>query len=42
MLTGDPATEIVRLAEEEDVAMIVMGTHGRAILEPVTAKIFFF
>ena len=29
LLTGDPATEIVRLAEEEDVSMIVMGTHGR-------------
>jgi nucleotide-binding universal stress UspA family protein len=33
MLTGDPATEIVRLAEEEDVSMIVMGTHGRTGLK---------
>jgi nucleotide-binding universal stress UspA family protein len=29
MITGDPATAVVRLAEEEDVDMIVMGTHGR-------------
>jgi len=26
---GDPAGEIVRLAEEEKVDMIVLGTHGR-------------
>jgi nucleotide-binding universal stress UspA family protein len=29
LLTGDPAATIVRLAEEEDVDMIVLGTHGR-------------
>jgi nucleotide-binding universal stress UspA family protein len=29
LLSGDPATEIVRLAEQEHVDMIVMGTHGR-------------
>jgi universal stress protein A len=29
MLTGDPATAIVRIADEEHVDMIVMGTHGR-------------
>jgi nucleotide-binding universal stress UspA family protein len=29
MLTGDPANAIVRLADEEHVDMIVMGTHGR-------------
>jgi nucleotide-binding universal stress UspA family protein len=29
MLTGEPAAEIVRLAKEEDVDLIVMGTHGR-------------
>jgi nucleotide-binding universal stress UspA family protein len=29
LLTGDPATEIVRLAKEEDVDLIVMATHGR-------------
>ena len=26
---GDPATEIVRIAREEEVALIAMGTHGR-------------
>jgi universal stress protein A len=26
---GDPATEIIRVANEENVDMIVMGTHGR-------------
>ncbi len=29
LLTGDPATTIVRLANEERVDLIVMGTHGR-------------
>jgi nucleotide-binding universal stress UspA family protein len=29
LVTGDPATEIVRLAETEGADMIVMGTHGR-------------
>lgn len=29
LLTGDPAGAIARLAEEEDVDLIVMGTHGR-------------
>jgi nucleotide-binding universal stress UspA family protein len=29
LLTGDPANEIVRVAKEEGVEMIVMGTHGR-------------
>jgi nucleotide-binding universal stress UspA family protein len=29
LLMGDPATEIVALAEEENVDLIVMGTHGR-------------
>ena len=29
LVTGDPATEIVRLAKDENVDMIVMGTHGR-------------
>ena len=28
-ISGDPATAIVRLAEEEGVDLIVMGTHGR-------------
>ena len=30
LITGDPATEIVRLARDEEAEMIVMGTHGRA------------
>lgn len=29
LATGDPASEIVRLAEEEGADMIVMATHGR-------------
>jgi universal stress protein A len=29
MVTGDPATEIVRVAEEEQADIIVVGTHGR-------------
>ena len=29
LLAGDPATTIARLADEEQVDMIVMGTHGR-------------
>ncbi len=29
VVAGDPATEIVRIAEEEEADMIVVGTHGR-------------
>lgn len=29
MITGDPASAIVRLAEDEHVDLVVMGTHGR-------------
>ena len=29
LLSGDPAKEIVRLANDENVDMIIMGTHGR-------------
>lgn len=29
MVTGDPAHEIVKMAEHDHVDMIVMGTHGR-------------
>jgi nucleotide-binding universal stress UspA family protein len=29
LLVGDPASEIVRLATEEKVDLIVLGTHGR-------------
>lgn len=30
LLLGDPAPEIVHLAKEENVDLIVMGTHGRS------------
>jgi len=29
LMMGDPAGEVVRIAEEESAEMIVMGTHGR-------------
>jgi len=29
LVTGDPPSAVVRLAEEENVDLIVMGTHGR-------------
>ena len=29
LVTGDPASGIIRLAESEDVDLIVLGTHGR-------------
>ncbi|GAF96991.1 unnamed protein product [marine sediment metagenome] len=29
LLLGDPASEIINLAADEDVDVIVMGTHGR-------------
>lgn len=29
LITGDPASAIVRLAKEEGAELIVMGTHGR-------------
>jgi nucleotide-binding universal stress UspA family protein len=29
LITGDPADAIVRLAEEDDVDLIVLGSHGR-------------
>jgi universal stress protein A len=29
LITGDPATSIARLAADEGVELIVMGTHGR-------------
>lgn len=32
LLEGDPATEIVRAAEDENAEMIVLGTHGRTRL----------
>jgi nucleotide-binding universal stress UspA family protein len=33
LLSGDPAREIVRLADEEGVDMIILGTHGRTGLK---------
>jgi nucleotide-binding universal stress UspA family protein len=33
LVTGDPATEIVRVADEEGVDLIIMGTHGRTGLK---------
>lgn len=33
LVSGDPASEIVRLAEDEDVDLIVLGTHGRTGLK---------
>jgi nucleotide-binding universal stress UspA family protein len=32
MRVGDPVEEIVRLADQEQVEMIVMATHGRTCL----------
>jgi nucleotide-binding universal stress UspA family protein len=29
LVNGDPATEIIRVADEQGVNLIVMGTHGR-------------
>lgn len=33
LLHGEPAPEVLRLAEKEDVELIVMGTHGRTGLK---------
>lgn len=30
LISGDPATAIVKFAQDENVDMIVMGTHGRS------------
>ena len=35
LITGDPASAIVRVASEENVDMIVMGTHGRSGLSRI-------
>ncbi|MCE9530099.1 MAG: universal stress protein [Planctomycetes bacterium] len=32
-LEGDPATEIVRLATDANMDLVVMGTHGRSFVE---------
>jgi nucleotide-binding universal stress UspA family protein len=33
VVTGNPADEIVKFADEQDIDLIVMGTHGRKGLE---------
>ncbi|MBU0515970.1 MAG: universal stress protein [Proteobacteria bacterium] len=33
VVTGDPAREIVKYAQENDIGLIVMGTHGRSGLD---------
>ena len=35
ILTGDPAKEILKIIESEDIDMVIMGTHGRKGLEHV-------
>jgi nucleotide-binding universal stress UspA family protein len=35
LVMGDPATEIVRVAEEEKAELIVLGTHGRTGLSRI-------
>jgi len=35
LITGDPAHAVVRLAKDEEVDMIVMGTHGRTGLSRI-------
>ena len=33
IVSGDPAAEIIKSVESEDVDMVIMGTHGRKGLE---------
>ena len=33
IVSGEPATEILKLIESEDIDMVVMGTHGRKGME---------
>ena len=33
IVSGDPATEILKTIESEDIDMVIMGTHGRKGLE---------
>ena len=35
VVSGDPATEILKIIESEDIDMIVMGTRGRTDIEQV-------
>lgn len=35
MLSGDPATEILKLIDSEGIDLLIMGTHGRRGLEHV-------
>ena len=34
-VSGDPATEILKAIETEDIDMVIMGTHGRKGLEHI-------
>lgn len=34
-LSGDPATEILKTVEAEDIDVVIMGTHGRTGLEQI-------
>ncbi len=35
VVSGDPATEILKTIESEDIDLVIMGTHGRKGLEHV-------
>ena len=35
VVSGDPATEILKTIETEDIDMVIMGTHGRKGLEHI-------
>ena len=35
VVSGDPATEIVKTIEAEDIDLVIMGTHGRKGLENI-------
>jgi len=35
IVSGDPATEILKTIESEDIDLVIMGTHGRKGLEHV-------
>ena len=35
IVAGDPATEILKVVESEDIDMVIMGTHGRTGVEHV-------
>ena len=35
IVSGDPALEILKIIESEDIDLVIMGTHGRKGLEHV-------